>query len=177
MAVYQPIGSPPSPFGVVWTNHPHICGLPSSQKYLLIMIKKECLICGKEFFVFPYRLRQSVVKYCSSKCYGKAIKKNKLLVGNKHPFWKGGKTIHKEGYIQIYIPNHPFCVNGKYVMEHRLIAEKCLRRYLTKIEIIHHINGIVSDNRPENLYLFPSKSKHTSHHQYTDTPFLVSNLL
>ncbi|MBU1880828.1 HNH endonuclease, partial [bacterium] len=39
------------------------------------------------------------------------------------------------------------------VRKSRLIAEKILNRYLLKTEVIHHINKIRNDNRPENLYL------------------------
>jgi len=103
-----------------------------------------------------------------------------LFAGEKHPNFgktsynfKGG-ILKKRGYVFIYYPKHPFAVRN-YVLEHRLIAEKCLKRYLTKKEIIHHINGIRNDNRPENLYLFESNSKHISFHR---TPyFLVSNLI
>lgn len=33
-------------------------------------------------------------------------------------------------------------------------------RFLTKEEVVHHINGIRSDNRIKNLMLFPNASAH-----------------
>ncbi len=81
--------------------------------------------------------------------------KNKKLPqfsGIKSPSWKGG-TISREGYRSVYQPNHPFSSNRKYVQEHRLVMEQMLGRYLTKNEVVHHINGIRYDNRPENLKL------------------------
>lgn len=95
--------------------------------------------------------------------------------GNKSMRWNGGKVI-VHGYIFIHTPNHPFVTNRGYVREHRLIAEKCLGRYLEPKEVIHHINEIKDDNRPENLYLFATTGKHTKFHQLKIKIKLISNL-
>jgi hypothetical protein len=88
-----------------------------------------------------------------------APKKNTMKAEN-NPSWKGGR-IRTRGYVYIYSPDHPYpSLNGTYVQEHRLVMEKHLRRFLTKDEVVHHINGIKDDNRIENLQLFKTDSEH-----------------
>ena len=71
--------------------------------------------------------------------------------------WKGGKIIDSHGYVKIRISSHPNAKN--YVYEHRLVVEKSLNRYLDPQEIVHHKNGIRSDNRIENLIIV-TRRKH-----------------
>jgi len=48
-----------------------------------------------------------------------------------------------------------------YVAEHRLVAARTLGRALRPDEVIHHLNGVRDDNRPENLLVTTS-----SHHNH-----------
>ena len=99
----------------------------------------------------------------------------RMYKGNKSYLWKGG-TYKSRQYVYIYKPTHPFAVDKNYIREHRFIAEQKLGRYLTRKEIIHHINGIKDDNRPENLYLFSSEREHQLFEQSKNKPKLKSNL-
>ena len=94
---------------------------------------------------------------------GKHIWKNK-----PHPKGMLGKTPwnkgKKCGYIYILKPNHPSINNQGYIPEHRFIMEKYLGRNLLSEERIHHLNGVVSDNRIENLQLFANQAKHSGIH-------------
>lgn len=67
-----------------------------------------------------------------------------------------GHTYKLNGYIWEKVSlDHPFLrqrsSNGAYMLQHRLIMERKLNRYLTPKEIIHHKNHKRDDNRIENL--------------------------
>ena len=86
-----------------------------------------------------------------------------VFTGEKSSNWKGGK-IFRGKYIYIKKPEHPNSGKQGYIAEHRLVMEEHLGRYLTKKEIVHHINHIPTDNRIENLELCESAGQHTKDH-------------
>lgn len=83
--------------------------------------------------------------------------------GADHWAWKGGKVFDRHGYILIYAPDHPAVVN-RYVPEHRLVMEQVLGRYLEAYEEVHHKNGVITDNRPDNLEVL-TKGEHSRLHR------------
>ena len=114
-----------------------------------------------------HRRRQSLAKLGKKRpaWVGKKIsegKKGKLL-GKNAPNWRGGRIGAGNGYFQVYIPTHPYANKDGYVLEHRLVFEKKIGRYLGIDEIIHHINHDPSDNRPENLMVL-NKIEHNIIH-------------
>lgn len=139
------------------------------------MIKK-CLVCKKEFITYPSKVKIGRGKYCSKKCCLKrtGIKKGEhksknteFKKGRKHPWYQKGWRyggMGKYKYIQIYVPEHPRHSCAGYVHLHRLIMEEKIGRFLTKEEVVHHINKNTLDNRPENLKLFKNSREHIKFH-------------
>jgi HNH endonuclease len=108
-----------------------------------------CGFCGEAFGFIDGRRR-----FCSRRC---------ALLGKKQPSrdstynWKGGRT-ETNGYVRSRAPGHPRASKaGHYVLEHILVMEKALGRFLLPNERVHHKNGRRDDNRPENLELWRMK--------------------
>ena len=79
-------------------------------------------------------------------------------LGSGNPHWKGGKALSSQGYVVVSLG-----VRKKSNLMHRLVMEKHLGRKLSSKEIVHHKNGIKTDNRIENLEL-TDRSKHMCGH-------------
>ena len=138
-------------------------------------VKKICQECGVEFYPLRYQSKQ---KYCSHRCAGRAVARlyNKKYTGKKHPSWKGGRYKDATGYIMRHyaaLTNEERAIskpmlNGKRkIREHRLVVAMYLKRPLKRYEQVHHINGVKTDNRIENLEL-----KFTSaHHGKVTCPY------
>lgn len=98
-----------------------------------------CCSCGSVFFCFDPRV------YCSRKCNGTGRHRDGYVRrSNEHL-----KT--DKGYYKVFLPQHPLSNQSGHVLEHRLVVEKKIGRYLKPFETVHHKNGIRTDNRSENL--------------------------
>lgn len=128
-----------------------------------------CTVCGKEKHVKPSRLERT--KFCSRACAkigwtgvrrapGTEFKK-----GNIPPSYRGGRYTDKNGYEYIRVKGHPMANPNGYVPEHRLVwAQAHGVEVVPKGMVIHHLNGIPKDNRPENLQAIPREQHGMFHH-------------
>lgn len=113
-------------------------GRPKTKKQF------NCSKCNK----ITYKYNNQIINnktgryYCSRKCsYEDALGKIKNVIPLEYRKWR----IGRKGYLETNI-------RRKRILQHRWIIEtKVLKRPLEKGEIIHHLNGIKTDNRIENL--------------------------
>lgn len=145
-------------------------------------LNATCCVCGKKFHCNKSQYDSCKNHYCSVEChriakmeYMKGEKNHQYgLKGNKNNSWKSDRRISSCGYVLVRDLNHPFRNSDDFVMEHRLVAEKCLfndensieidgKKYLKKEYVVHHINFDRTDNRVENLIVM-QKGEHTELH-------------
>lgn len=137
-----------------WGESYRFCSKKCHTDLRNVPIKLFCSHCKKEYEVPKWKNEHKPDrKFCSDSCkideWRKSGKPDKRNFENK-------KHYHKSGYVYIWAPNHP-ATKGKsykYLLEHRVVMEAKIGRYLEKGENVHHINGIRSDNNPENLELW-----------------------
>lgn len=82
-------------------------------------------------------------------------------VGSDNPNYKGGRSIMLNGYVRVLAPYaHPHKHANGYILEHRIVMESKIGRFLLPSEIVDHIDGLRLHNDPDNLRLFPSNAEH-----------------
>ena len=121
-------------------------------------VGKNCERCGADFMVHPYRV--STARFCSRTCARRS------QTGQSAGGWRGGTMRHSQGYVAVHDPSHPNRMpgHGVYVYEHRRVAAATLGRPLRKGEVVHHVNGDKTDNRPENLQVM-TQAEHARLHK------------
>ena len=115
----------------------------------------ECPVC--KCHVEKIQRHGLRAKCCSHKCY------SVMRQGVR----RGSYCDHvvSNGYVYRYVPTHPSARGTKklYVLEHHLVVEAHIGRYLTNGEVVHHINSKIDDNRLCNLRLMTAAEHNALH--------------
>jgi hypothetical protein len=114
-----------------------------------------CIYCKNKVKEYYYKGRfKGYLKTCI----------NHVGYGNKGKLnhsWKGGKRID-QGYVYLLDKNKSHEKGlSRYTGEHILVAENKYGRKIKKDELVHHLNGVRDDNRPQNLVIIKKKGHET----------------
>lgn len=150
------------------------------------MVKLVCPQCGKTFekYAHEHRVIRGQAIYCSRECYREWYKcKNTrvcLMCGKQYISSRASRKVcstecahkyrsacaeHKVYMENGYLVEHHKGYNKKgNAKQHRMIVEEYIGRKLEPYEVVHHINGVKTDNRIENLQVMTA-SEHASLHR------------
>lgn len=106
---------------------------------------RTCRQCGVEFSART----DTLGLFCGNSCRGISARRGRrntfrqLRAGEAIPPSPPGRYVNHRGYVVLRWTNDRAIVEA---LEHRVEGDR-----ITLAEHIHHINGIKTDNRPENL--------------------------
>jgi hypothetical protein len=113
--------------------------------------KQKCVNCGKVRLVEKRMIQEN--KFNTGLCQ----ECNWVKGGKNHIAYKGGRHTNGRGYVNLLLEKddkfYSMLNRTGYVLEHRYIVANDVGRPLKDYEHVHHLNGIKTDNRIENLVL------------------------
>ena len=163
------------------------CGSEISElsSYSEKKVKLVCDSCGKEtittfgnYTQYQKKTKRSGKTFCQRCAVKQTSDKNvgrpapAVAVANsrrrqqRNPNWSGGRYVAKDGYVMVRSTSPKG--NLRYRREHVVRMEQKIGRRLVKGEVVHHIDGVRSNNRLSNLWLTTSKKHREAHISLND---------
>lgn len=142
--------------------------VPNSYEYSdgFARIKMRCPDCHVETLrIIEYLKNYRLSPYCLEHAKRRRIIKS-MLAQNRN-----GRWIDEDGYAHLSIAflNQydqslaKGMTNNIHIAEHRLVMARLLDRPLQPFEIVHHKDGVKSNNAISNLQLFVKKGHHSGY--------------
>lgn len=131
-------------------------GRQRSSNYYYVEV--DCAHCGLPTLGDRNNAKRNRV-FCDAVCRG--ARQRAENAGRK----VAKKREHGSGHhVLVKTYDHPRSSKSNQVYEHILVAEKKIGRPIHKVERVHHVNCIKSDNRPENLFVCANDREHFKIH-------------
>lgn len=139
-------------------------------------VSLTCRACGTSFVRLACQVTRGRGRYCSEDCRRAGLRSGVMLhcatcdtafyrarsdagrartwfcCREHHKAWRAARRSH-DTYPRIGSEH-----------QHRVVAERVLRRRLAPDEVVHHIDGDKQNYGPSNLAVFPSQSFHARCH-------------
>lgn len=139
----------------------------------------KCAVCDKEIYRTPGQMKKSKLAYCSIECFKKVSSSRMTRINQElNPTRmtedvrvKIGNSKRKDPKERKSYPK----IKGRH--EHRIVAEMKIGRPLKKGEVVHHVDGNIQNNKPDNLMVFKSQKEHIEWHNKHDKNWGCKNEL
>lgn len=129
-------------------------GPPNKGKAMPEAQRQKCSVAKKRLVAAGWKQGNFGKKMNYSESHLAKLSANLVrAVAAVRKYKDGDKFLDKRGYVWVRVPSNQSANNRGYVHEHRIIAENALGRCLKRGEVVHHVNGVKSDNRPSNLLI------------------------
>ena len=126
----------------------------------LYYFEVDCSGCGVPMLQSHSNHLRSSRPFCTTTCKWKTVRQETVARDSRY------KKPRNHGSFHVKLKRHDHHKADRHglVFEHVIVAEQKLKRPLREKEIVHHINFIKNDNRPENLFVCSSVNEHFAIH-------------